>query len=307
MRMDRFITLRLVHPLRGALNRFCTVGGQVRDRGKALPILMYHSVSNEQEPKVHPYYRLATTPHRFAEQMQTLADLGYTGVSLEEALTLVASGAGGIRPAAITFDDGFRDFYTAAWPVLRRHRFTATVYLSTAYIAEQRKTFHGKECLTWTEVGELHRQRVRFGSHTVNHPELYKLSWDEIERELALSKTQIEAELDEEITSFAYPYAFPQEAGAFTKRFKQLLRERGYQNCVTTIIGTMHKGDDAFALKRLPMNSCDDSALFAAKLGGAYDWLSVVQYLFRNGKTWIKPPPQNVDLTASGALVGLEK
>ena len=85
---------------------------------------------------------------------------------------------------AITFDDGFRDFHTQAWPILERHCFTATMFLPTAYISEQRRSFQSKECLTWEEVRELRANGVRFGSHTVNHPMLHDMTWDGILSEL---------------------------------------------------------------------------------------------------------------------------
>ena len=87
-----------------------------------------------------------------------------------------------------------------------------------------------------------------------------------------------------DVTSFAYPYAFPQKDRAFTSRFREELQKSGYENCVTTAIGRVESGDDLFALKRLPANSCDDFALLRAKLSGAYDWLAWAQ----NGVKMIK-------------------
>src|SRR5689334_1258885 len=72
MRFDRGLTLYC----------FRTLGGAARQ----VPVLMYHSVSDDAEAGVAEYYRVATSPRRFAEQMQWLAEAGYRGVSLEEAL-----------------------------------------------------------------------------------------------------------------------------------------------------------------------------------------------------------------------------
>lgn len=248
-----------------------------------LPVLMYHSISDDPETGVGAYYRVATSPRRFAEQMQWLADAGYRGVSLEEALSV---GAGAKKLAAITFDDGFRDFHTTAWPVLKAHRFTATMYLPTAFIDSQRRAFFNRECLTWDEVRELRREGARFGSHTVNHPKLYELAWETIENELADSKKLIEQELGESVSSFAYPFAFPQEDRNFMHRLKAVLKASGYQNCATTIIGNLRPGTDEFWVKRQPVNDCDDRALFNAKLAGAYDWMASPQAVVRRVKKW---------------------
>jgi len=275
-RFDRYLTLSVFRPL-----NFVGFGRTEN----CVPILMYHSISDDPETGVHPYYRLATSPARFAEHMQWLRNLGCVGVSVEEALAHLAGGrSDGPRPVGITFDDGFRDFHTAAWPVLRRFGFSATMYLPTGFIGAERKVFRERECLTWQEVRELRAQGIRFGSHTVDHPKLHGLPWKDIERELRDSKAQIEQELAEEVPGFAYPFAFPQEDRAFAKTFTEILRGQGYQNGVTTVIGRVQAGDDPFSLRRLPANSCDDEALFAAKLNGAYDWLSVPQSLVRRVK-----------------------
>ncbi len=262
--------------------------------GEQLPVLMYHSVSEDPESGVGPYYRVATSPQRFAEQMQWLGELGYRGVALEDALDRPAAkgGGNGERLAAITFDDGFRDFHTAAWPVLQRHRFTATMYLPTAFVSAQRKSFRDRECLTWDEVRKLNQEGARFGSHTVNHPKLYELSWPAIETELTRSRAEIEQELGQRISSFAYPFAFPQEDRDFVERFEDALRKAGYDSCATTVIGRARPVTDTFLMKRLPINSCDDRALFAAKLAGGYDWMGGPQAMVRRVKSWVGKTPR---------------
>lgn len=278
MRADRCLTLSLFEPLRRA-----GVGG----RQKYLPILMYHTISEDPETDVHPYYRLATSPARFAQQMQWLADESWIGVSLEAALQRIADGQDrDRRTVAITFDDGFRDFHLEAWPVLQQHGFTATMYLPTAFVGSQRKSFLGRECLTWDEVRSMRREGIRFGSHTVNHAKLHALPWAQIEQELRLSKERIATELGEEVVSFGYPYAYPREDAGFVSQFTALLQKWNYQSCVTTVIGRAPAGSNPFELRRLPVNSADDRALFGAKLEGAYDWLSGVQSWFRRAKNW---------------------
>lgn len=280
-RLDRVLSLWV--------NRSMSSAGQ-RERSTGLPILMYHSISEDPELGIHPYYRVATTPARFADQMRWMAEANLRGISLEDALQLQLRKDPEIhRCVVLTFDDGFEDFYTEAWPILARHGFTATMYLPTSFIADQRKTFRGKTCLLWSEVREMRARGIRFGSHTVSHPKLYDISFEMIATELKESKAQMEHQLGEKINSFAYPFAFPQEDLNFVTTFAGLLRRFEYQSCVTTIIGCALPEDDLLQLKRLPANSCDDRLLFTAKLNGAYDWLGAFQRASRQLRFWAKP------------------
>ncbi|MDD5141095.1 MAG: polysaccharide deacetylase family protein [Verrucomicrobiales bacterium] len=288
MRLDRTLSLYLARPLVKAGLGSTTEG--------ALPILMYHSISDDPETGVSPYYKICTSPTAFEKQMHWLHDSGFHSVGLNEATQILRRKSSPREKAvAITFDDGFRDFHSHAMPVLERFGFTATVYLPTAFIGDQRSPFKGRECLTWSEVHELRARGIEFGSHTVNHPALYQLNWTDIERETLDSKIEIENRLQTAVTSFSYPYAFPQENRSFTNRLGETLRGQGYLNCVTTVIGGAQTGDDLFQLKRLPANNCDDNTLFAAKLEGAYDWLAAPQLFVRHAKTWIKRTPARND------------
>jgi peptidoglycan/xylan/chitin deacetylase (PgdA/CDA1 family) len=279
MRLDRFITLNLVHPLRQAfIAPKRSDGGSTPDR--FLPILMYHSISDDPETGVRPYYRVCTSPRRFREQMQWLKDGGYQAVGLSTALHRMREKAAsnGHKLVALTFDDGFLDFYTNATPILREFRFQATMFLPTGLIGGA-NGFKNRDCMNWKQVEELHELGCEFGSHTINHPELVRLSWDEIATELGGAKTEIENRLGAPVKAFAYPYAFPQAKRGFVDQFKNLLMAGGYESCVTTQIGRYWLGDDLLQIKRLPVNSVDDSALFQAKLIGAYDWLADLQGL----------------------------
>jgi peptidoglycan/xylan/chitin deacetylase (PgdA/CDA1 family) len=374
VRLDRLITLGVVQPIGRAFGRIPAFDAPPSETGRTLPVLMYHSISDDPEPAFSPYYKVCTSPARFAEQMQWLAEAGWRGVTLTDGLAWLKgnrvsgeqgavtsdqsavngkqspnsgpkiqdpkpqiqssassdlsrqspTGDGGSisvfpsahdfasvspmreprtntglalasngapltahsekKPVAITFDDGFRDFHTAAFPALQQHGFSATMYLPTAFIGENRLTFKSRECLSWPEIRELAASGVEFGSHTVNHPKLVELAWPEIERELRDSRIAIEQQLGQPALSFAYPYAFPRKAGEFALRFREILVRTGYESCATTSLGRARPSGDRLQIPRLPANSADDRALLNAKLNGAYDWLATPQQTLKNLK-----------------------
>jgi len=250
---------------------------------------MYHSISDDEENSSHPYYHINTTQAVFSKHMRFLSDNDYTVVDLGDLKACFDTNNKSARKfVVITFDDGYRDFYTHAYPILQKHHFPATVFLSTDFIDENRKRFKGKECLTWIEVQELHDKGVSFGSHSLSHSILYHLSWKEICRELLDSRHQIEEKLQVPTYSFCYPYAFPQEDQEFVMRFKNELADQGYRFAVNTVIGRNGSKSDFLSLTRLPLNHCDDEKLFGAKLIGAYDWMASVQLFGRHAKFPLK-------------------
>jgi hypothetical protein len=297
LRLDRLATLYLVSPLL----RFW-------GRKPCVPILMYHSITDEDESNTHPYYRTTTSPTMFAEQMQDLHESGYKTCSLAQAIReLQAEAQTPAKLVVITFDDGYGDFYRHAFPVLNQYGFSAIVFLPTAYIGESPIPFKGKDCLTWADVRELSQHGILFGSHTVTHPQLRELRVLAIREEIVNSKRAIEEKLGRVVESFAYPFAFPQTDTEFKKTLHDSLSHAGYQNGVCTVVGRANHTSEPLFMERLPVNSCDDPALFQAKLDGAYDWISRSQYAVKVAKTRLRPSPGNAKSHISDDLPGSSK
>ena len=268
MRLDRAASLWVFHPI-----------SRVNGRGRArVSILMYHSIADGPVHPRGPYFGLTTTPRQFRIQMEVLRDLNCEVVGLGETIGQPAQPAGDGRPrVSITFDDGYHDFLAEAFPILQEFGFPATVFLPTQYIGSSPQEFCGKRCLTWSEVRALHGAGIRFGSHTVSHPQLHGLRDSQVSYELRASRAAIEDQLGSAVDSFSYPYAFPEHDRAFCGRLRELLETSGYSRGVSTIVGTVAAGADPLRLPRLPVNEFDDARLLKAKIDGGYDWLHPVQ------------------------------
>lgn len=224
----------------------------------------------------------ATTPEVFAEQMGFLHKTGYSVVDLAQLKRRMSAGEEiSAKSVTLTFDDGLKDFYFNAFPILRQFGFTATVFLATDFV-DKGWRFNDQQCLSWDEVRELRKYGISFGSHTVTHPVLRTIAKKRLEYELAASKERIESELGEKIDCFAYPYAFPEADSVHLENLISVLAESGYRCGVSTRIGTTTADDNIFCMKRIPVNSLDDGILFEAKLNGAYDWLHSLQVLYKH-------------------------
>jgi peptidoglycan/xylan/chitin deacetylase (PgdA/CDA1 family) len=282
-RFDRWLTLSVAAPLT------TWRGGATHNR---IPVLMYHSVADEVDADVHPYFRTVTTPRIFARHMRLLRCEGFEAVTLSEAAALLADrerGAGAplTRKVVITFDDGFYDFREAALPILLRAGYTATVFVSSGFIGQRFLT--GRPCLRASDLHELAALGIEIGSHSHTHTKLVELNRSGLEAELRGSRATLEDCTGRAVTTFSYPYRFPEANLRFTAMLAELLPASGYAAGVTTSIGRSGPRDNRLFLPRLPVNDCDDDTLFGAKLAGHYDWLRFGQCASKYSKRLLQP------------------
>lgn len=276
LRADRLLTLGIYN-----LRRTCGI----RPGPCSIPILMYHSIGNHSRDNSHPYFCTETSLETFKTHLSYLYHQNYTVIRLKEIQEYLKKPlASGAKLAVLTFDDGFADFYSAAFPAMEQHRFTATVFLPTAFLDKENAGLAGKKHLSWRQVRELDEKGIDFGSHTVDHPHLADLGHDDIDFQLTRSKKEIEDHLGKPVECFAYPYAFPDGKKDIISFLRSVLERRKYSVGVSTKIGTASRRDDIFSLKRLPVNEFDDLPLFIAKLNGSYDWLRLPQMVVKRIK-----------------------
>lgn len=284
-RLDRALSVRLARPFLRMTN------AAKRPR---IPILMYHGI-REPEGTSYSYFETCTSAKVFDGHLRYLRRKGYATIGLGEAVSAVAAGRCLKKSVVITFDDGYRDFYTTALPMLSKYGFGATVFVVSGFVQREREGSGPTVYMNWDQVREIHGRGIQIGSHTASHPELARLSAAEADLELGRSKNTMEDELGSAIDAFSYPYAFPEHNHETIARLRSSLQAHGYQYGVCTTLGMAGPGSDRFFLPRLPVNSYDDLELFAAKLEGAYDWLHLAQSVY---KRFVVPVPMPLDPVA---------
>jgi peptidoglycan/xylan/chitin deacetylase (PgdA/CDA1 family) len=228
-----------------------------------LSVLNYHSVSNNGDKP------LSVKVAEFEKQMAYLKEKGYIGSSLEAARTY---GSDGKKRVVLTFDDGYKDNYEHVLPVLRSHDFTATVYLTVNFI-NGNIPWHTREdvskALNWKEIMQMMEYGIVFGSHTLNHPFLTKISDREAWKEIQESKDRLEQKLGVKMQSFAYP------AGAFNNNIKAMVEKAGYEMAVALVLPKSMQ-EDRFCIPRTGISAKDTLKIFRFKLS----------IIFRQMKKW---------------------
>lgn len=234
---------------------------------RLLPILYYHHVGERHEPLGHR--RLWISRERFGEQMDALAQAGHRCVSLREAAPILrGESAGGEKLVALTFDDGYENFYRYAYPILQRHQFAATVFVVTREIGGSSRWDGGFETplMDWPQLREVSRGGIEIASHTVSHPRLAALPLESARRELLDSRHEIEQRLGVAAPSFAYPY------GNYDSRIERLVEEAGYALACSIRRGNLHRRADWFRLKRVPVDEFTSRSRLRRRLLPLYDF-----------------------------------
>lgn len=217
--------------------------------GQGIPILMYHKVN--PDPRVGGY-GLRVSPRVFEKQMRYLRANGYRAVSLEDvAAHFEKNRQLPKRPVVITFDDGYLDNYTYAFPILKKYDMTATIFVVADTIGGINEFDYraGRQPLNrmagWNEIKEMADSGITIGAHTLSHPRLGEIDLNDARREIAGSKIRLEQGLGRPVTTFCYPY------GSFNQSVAQLVRESGFVAAVTTVQGLGRHEDGIYTLNRI--------------------------------------------------------
>jgi peptidoglycan/xylan/chitin deacetylase (PgdA/CDA1 family) len=229
---------------------------------RELPILMYHQVA-PSGPGYLSRYRV--TPERFEQQLRSLWDEGFRTTTLEEwgeAMRTQRPVPG--KAVLLTFDDGFLDFRTHAWPLLRRFGFSALVFLVAERVGQSNAwdSVRGEEVqlLGWRDIRTLQDEGVAFGSHSATHPYLTRLSAEDVVREVVRSRAILQRGLGRRVDAFAYPH------GAEDRGIQHLIGASGYVFGLSCRPGACKLNDALLSLPRIEVRDSDRPAKLVSRL-----------------------------------------
>lgn len=229
-------------------------------REARVPVLMYHYVSDPPRGADSVRRDLSVSGPDFELQLRYLANEGYHAIHLTELVAHLQRGAPlPAKPIVLTFDDGYKDAYTVAFPLLKKYGFTATFFIFNKPIDQENRDY-----LSWRDVELMSAAGMEFGSHSYSHPDLRGKSAEYLTREIVGSKEAIEAHIRQPVRLFCYP------SGGFDRRVVAAVKEAGYWTAVTTQQGIDHPSAGLFQVTRIRVRGGEGLEQFDASLNR--DW-----------------------------------
>jgi peptidoglycan/xylan/chitin deacetylase (PgdA/CDA1 family) len=238
---------------------FAVAAGFIRQQ-YLLPIAMYHSVA----PAVPKGDVLTVSVKAFDRQMEFLKKHKYNVITLEEAGELIKNKKKvPARAIVLTLDDGYKDNYTYAFPVLKKYNLPATIFIVVNEVGKP-------GWLSWDQIKEMRDSGlITFGSHTLTHPFLECVKDDQrLLDEIEGSRKILQEKLGRPVNTFAYP------CGRFNARVREYAINAGYKDAVVTNPGKKFPNNDVFVLKRLRISeNAGNLFVFWAETSGYYNFI----------------------------------
>ncbi len=206
-----------------------------------VPILMYHYVS-ELPPDADEYRRnLTISPGNFRAHLQYMQEQGYQTIGLHDLDNALRNGAPlPERPVILTFDDGYTDHYTDAFPILREFGATGTFFVITARLDENHPRY-----ITWEQAREMAAAGMSIEPHSKNHIELDGRDRDTLVYEILGSIQSVEYHIGQTPRTFSYP------VGRYDDATLAVMAETDIRRAVTTELGSVHTTSNSLLVGRL--------------------------------------------------------
>ncbi len=201
--------------------------------------LMYHSIQNP--PKQTPFKSLFIKKAEFKRQLLALKLIGYKFTTLSKLED---------KSVILTFDDAYKNFIENAFPVLQKFNAPAYVFVPALLVGKYNKWDVDKvkvnlPLMDWSDLSFLIKNGIKIGSHTLTHPFLTKIPFEEAKKEIEYSKKMLEDKLGVEVDTFCYPY------GDYNEKIVKLVKDAGYKYAFTTKEGKFNGFENPYQINRI--------------------------------------------------------
>lgn len=207
----------------------------VEQDNRTVLVLNYHKIANEHKS-------LSVTLDDFEQHMKWLQEYGFTCITPGQLYDFVANGADlPEKPVLITFDDGYKDNYTNAFPIMKKYGMKGTIFVVTGFLGVY------DNYLTWDQAKELLEAGFSIESHTYSHKSMTEASDEDITKELVKSRQTIKEKLGIDSDFMAYP------TGTYNLHIAELVKEAGYKGAFTIKYDNVSRDSNVYALERVPV------------------------------------------------------
>jgi peptidoglycan/xylan/chitin deacetylase (PgdA/CDA1 family) len=205
-----------------------------------VPILMYHYISFPPPDADRYRLDLSIEPDVFRQQMAYLRDNGYTTIDLYDlSLAITNQAALPPKPVIITLDDGYRDQYENAFPILKEFGFEATFFIVTEFVDQGNERY-----MTWPMIEEMAQAEMRIEPHSRTHADLRGRDRDELVWQMLGPQQTIAAHIGYTPRYFSYP------GGRYDAATVAMAQELSYWGAVTTLRGITHDFNSRYIWSR---------------------------------------------------------
>ncbi len=213
------------------------------------PMPYWHHIEPMFQATAEGHQSLTVDSTIFDKQMNYLVSAGYQTISVDELVTALLNHQQlPAKSIVLTFDDGYSDIYTYAFPIFRKYNITANLMIPTGLMGVP-------GYMTWDQLKEMVSSGKVFAyNHTWSHASLGAATKDKIEYEIGTADSQLQQNLGHKVTIFAYPY------GSMSPLAVQVLQEHGYIAALSTLGGSYQCDGYIMALRRIHMGNASMQA-----------------------------------------------
>lgn len=250
-----------------------------------VPVLMYHRITDDKKQTDVRYIKhkgsildldsMKVSPSNFYDQMKYLYDNNYKVSSLDKDV-FHKSG----KNIYVTFDDGYKDNFTHAYPILKQFNQVGIFYITAKLIDDNafmpidlNDKRYANRLMTWDEVKVMANDNMQIGSHTLNHPWLTDSNVN-LEEEIVLSKELIMDKSGVKVDTFAYP------GGLYNENVINITRNN-YKTAVITSRGIdfPNENKDVYLIERETISNSDNMFMFYLKVWGVHKFIRKLKWL----------------------------